>query len=225
MNIYQRINEVRKKVDYAQKNKRVGEGGYLAVTHDAITALTRAHFVEHGVVIVPVLLAHQTVLTGTNTARGIPFIRFEASYRFDVVNADEPADKFSVEIAAHAIDQGDKAPGKALSYAKKYCVLKLLEIESGEEEEDRQDQHKPKNTASQVAHDAFDALSKEQKNMILDTVTQVVDYLNEDRDWDAYALCEGLTDPEEKLALWSKLDSKQRRRIKEQSTKGKADGK
>lgn len=224
MNIYQRINEIRKVVDYAKKDKRVGEGGYLAVTHDAITALTREHLVKHGVVIVPVLTSHKTELTGTSTSRGIPFIRFEASYRFDVVNADEPADRFSVEILAHAIDQGDKAPGKALSYAKKYCVLKLLEIESGEEEEDRQDQHKPKNTASQATRDAFDNLDPARKNVVLDTATQVVDYLNEGKDWDAFALCESIEDVEEKLALWSRFDSKQRSRIKKQSEAAKAQG-
>jgi hypothetical protein len=38
MNIYQRINEVRKKVDYAKKEKAVES--YKAVTHDQITALT-----------------------------------------------------------------------------------------------------------------------------------------------------------------------------------------
>jgi hypothetical protein len=35
------------------------------------------------------------------------------------------------------MDNADKAPGKALSYAKKYAVLKLFEIETGEDEESR----------------------------------------------------------------------------------------
>ena len=217
MNIYQRLNEVRKAVDYVQKDKRVGEGGYLAVTHDAVTALTRAHFVKHGIIIAPSILTSKVELTGTSTARGIPFIRFEARYRFDVVNADDPTDRFAVEIESHAIDQGDKAPGKALSYAKKYAVLKLLEIESGEEEEERQEQHKPKPaSATQVMKDAFDALLHDRKNIVLDTATQVVDALNEDRDFDAYALCETIDDPDEKSALWSRLDTKQRGRIKAQ---------
>jgi len=75
------------------------------------------------------------------------------------------------------------------------------------------------NTPTQLTKDAFELLSKEQKNMILDTATQVVDALNEDRDFDAFSLCETLTDSEEKMALWSRLDSKQRRRIKEQAAK------
>jgi len=31
MNVYQRINAIRKEVEYIKKDKKVGEGGYLAV--------------------------------------------------------------------------------------------------------------------------------------------------------------------------------------------------
>jgi hypothetical protein len=223
MNIYQRINEVRKKVDYATKNKAVE--GYKAVTHDQITSLTREHLVAQGIVIVPVLTSQRTELTGTQTSRGTPFVRFEASYRFDIVNADDPTDKFSAEIAAHAIDHGDKAPGKALSYAKKALVLKLLEIESGDGDEDREEQHKPKESKVTPNAGAGEGMTGKQKSMVRDTYTLIVDALNEDRDADALGYCESITDDqlEEKLYLWSLLDSKQRRRIKEQS--GRAKGK
>jgi hypothetical protein len=139
MNVWQRINEVRKAVDYIRKEKKVES--YMAVTHDQVTAITRDHFVKHGIIMVPTITRSSVKDTGTTTSKGTPFIRFEASSRFDVVNADEPSDRFSLEIEAHAIDHGDKAPGKALSYAKKYAVLKLLDIETGEEEEGRPDQH------------------------------------------------------------------------------------
>jgi hypothetical protein len=221
MNIYQRVSEIRKAVDFIRKDKKVE--GYMAVTHDAVTALTREHFIKHGVIIVPAAVVQSSVKdTGTQTSRGTPFIRFEARYRFDVVNADDPADKFSIEIEAHALDHGDKAPGKALSYAKKYAVLKLLEIESGEEEEERQEQHKPKESKITPNAGAGDNLTAKQKSMIRDTQTQVTDALNEERDMDAYALCESITELEEKLYLWSLLDSKQRRRIKEQAEREKA---
>lgn len=75
-------------------------------------------------------------------------------------------------------------------------------------------QNAPKASATAVMQDAFAALPKDRQNAIMDTVTQVADALNEDRDFDAYALCEDFKDQEEKLGLWSKLDSKQRRRIK-----------
>lgn len=158
MNIYQRINEVRKAVDYIRKDKKVES--YMAVTHDNVTALTRDHFVKHGIVMVPSIARSAVKDTGTTTSKGTPFIRFEASYRFDVVNADDPADKFSMEIEAHAIDHGDKAPGKALSYAKKYAVLKLLDIETGEEEEGRVDQHADKRMPEKLVSDFLAGISE-----------------------------------------------------------------
>ena len=213
MNIYQKINEVRKLVDYVQKDKRVGEGGYLAVTHDAVTALTRSHFIAQAVVIVPSLVSSQTVLTGTATAKGIPFIRYEAKYRFEVVNADEPQDRFQIEIESHAMDQGDKAPGKALSYAKKYVVLKLLEIESGEEEEEREAQ-KP---AEKITPSAGikDALSKDEQKKVETIASTVIDFLTAERAGDAWDFVEkaGLH-TEEKIYLWTFLNSAQKNTLK-----------
>lgn len=151
MNVYQRLNEVRKAVEYIRKEKKVDT--YMAVTHDQVTAMVRDHFVKHGIVMVPTITRSTTKDTGTSTAKGTPYIRFEASYRFDVVNVDDPADKFSMEVEAHALDHGDKAPGKALSYAKKYAVLKLLDIETGEDEEGRPDQHADKRMPDKLLAD------------------------------------------------------------------------
>lgn len=138
LNIYQRINEVRKKVDYIRKEKAVQN--YKAVTHDQITAILRQHLIDQGVVIVPTLKNSITADTGEKTSKGSPIIRVEAEYEFTFVNADDPSDKFSATVSAHANDTGDKAPGKALSYAKKALVLKVFEIETGEDEESRYQQ-------------------------------------------------------------------------------------
>jgi hypothetical protein len=158
LNIYQRINEVRKKVSYIRKEKKVES--YMVVTHDQVTAEVRDHFVEHGIVMLPSITRSSVKDTGTTTKGGTPYIRFEASYRFDVVNADDPADKFSIEIEAHALDHGDKAPGKALSYAKKYAVLKLLDIETGEDEEGRPDQHADKRMPEKLVADFLASISE-----------------------------------------------------------------
>ena len=222
MNVYQRLNEVRKAVDYLIKDKKVES--YMAVTHDAVTAAVRGHFVEHGVMIVPAqVMQSAVVLTGTMTSRSTPFIRFEVRYRFEVVNIDEPTDKFSIEIEAHALDHGDKAPGKALSYAKKYAMLKLLEIETGEDDEGRQEQHKPKASKGVTAGLAEEMpLTSKQQNIVLDLHTAVVDLLIDDNDFEAYNKIETANlENEEKVHLWSMLDSKQRSRLKAQGAKAK----
>ena len=222
LNVYQRVNEVRKAVDYLIKDKKVES--YMAVTHDAVTAAVRGLFVEQGVMIVPAQVVQSAVvLTGTMTARSTPFIRFEVRYRFEVVNVDDPKDKFSIEIEAHALDHGDKAPGKALSYAKKYAMLKLLEIETGEDEEGRQEQHKAKPAKSVTAGLVEEMnITPKQKNIVLDLHTAVVDLLMEDNDFEAFNKLEtaGL-DNDEKIYLWSMLDSKQRSRLKKQGEKAK----
>ena len=72
-------------------------------------------------------------------------------------------------------------------------------------------------------HGAGDDLDAEQKRMVELTRDKIVEALAAGNDWDAYALCESLTDEmvAEKLFLWSLLDSKQRSAIKKQSALAK----
>lgn len=135
LNIYQRINEVRKKVEYLKKDKKVES--YWAVTHDMVTAELRTYLIEFGIVIVPSLVSSETFSTGKSTSRKTPIVRCEAVYDFRMVNIDSPEDFTTARTSGHAEDTGDKAPGKALSYANKYAKLKVFEIETGEGDESR----------------------------------------------------------------------------------------
>lgn len=138
MNIYQRINAVRKAIGYIQKDKAVSTGGgsYKAVTHDAVTGLIRQHLIEYGIIIVPDLV----VGVFYTREEGAKQRLYEASYVINFINADNPDERVSMQISAHALDNGDKAPGKALSYATKYAILKLFSLETGEDEESRYQQ-------------------------------------------------------------------------------------
>lgn len=135
MNLFQRIIQVRKSVGYAQKDKSVSTGGgsYKAVTHDQVTAIVREHMNTQGIVCVPTLV--KSLMNPKE--EGAKQQRYDATYSFDFVNADDPKDRLTIVIESHAMDNADKAPGKALSYAKKYALLKLFEIETGEDEESR----------------------------------------------------------------------------------------
>ncbi|MCP4103652.1 MAG: hypothetical protein GY750_19865, partial [Lentisphaerae bacterium] len=55
MNIFQRINAVRKEVEYVRKDANVQ--GYKAVTHDMVTAVLRDSLINHGIIIAPNLIA------------------------------------------------------------------------------------------------------------------------------------------------------------------------
>lgn len=138
MNIYQRINEVRKMIGYVQKDKAVSTGGgsYKAVTHDAVTGMVREALIKHGVIIVPSVITAVFHPKEPDAKQRL----YEATYQVDFVNMDDPADRITTQQTAHALDNGDKAPGKAQSYATKYAILKLFNIETGEDDESRYQQ-------------------------------------------------------------------------------------
>jgi hypothetical protein len=68
---------------------------------------------------------------------------------------------------------------------------------------------------------AMQRVDPKRRTIVADTATLVRDYLAEDKDFDAFALCEDFTDPDEKVYLWTFFDSKQRARIKAQAEASK----
>lgn len=167
VNIYQKINEVRKAVQYLQKDAIVT--GYKAITHDFVTSAVRPHLIEHGIVIVPRQVSYEVRDTGKTTKGGVPYTSYVGMYEFDFVNMDEPLDQFTVSVGAISEDTADKGPGGAISYAMKYALLKVFNIETGESEESRFDQ-KPEylNTDQQTAiNDLFNQLQAEDQGRFL----------------------------------------------------------
>lgn len=135
MNIYQRINEVRKEVAYLRKSKKVES--YWAVTHDMVTAELRPHLIKRGIVTVLRQTSGEVQDTGKATQKGNPITRYVAFYEMDFVNMEDPEDKCTTAIGSIAEDHGDKAPGKCASYAVKTLMLKTFNIETGEGDEGR----------------------------------------------------------------------------------------
>ena len=132
-NIYQRLNAVRNKVKYIKKDQEVQ--GYKAVTHDNVTAMTRDALIEHGVMVIPAIFPGDCVERKYKS--GTEYIQLRTMIEVSFVNVDDPEDRFTVPIEAHADDSGDKAPGKALSYGVKNAILKVLYLETGESDESR----------------------------------------------------------------------------------------
>lgn len=137
MNIYQRINAVMKDVTYVQKDAHIKEGGnYKAVSHDQVVSVARASLVKHGIVVFPEQRVGRIQET-RQTGSGKPMILYCGEYVIHFVNVEDAADRISVPVQAHALDMGDKAPGKCVTYATKTAMLKVLCLETGENDESR----------------------------------------------------------------------------------------
>lgn len=129
-NIYQRLAAVMGEVDYIQKDKKQGMR-YSIVSHDVVTAKVRPLLLKHGIVYPVSVLEHWQDGNMTGAKVEVAF-----------VNIDDPSDRIVVNAFGHGIDDQDKGPGKAVSYAVKMALLKTLGLETGDDPDLDQDAKK-----------------------------------------------------------------------------------
>lgn len=122
-NIHQRLHAVMGEIDYIGKDgKATFDGGYKYVSHDKVVASVRPKLHKHGVIYYIVDMSREQ--DGNRTQCGITVC---------FANVDEPNDKIFVQSFGYGVDKGDKGPGKAMSYAVKYALLKTLGLETGDD--------------------------------------------------------------------------------------------
>ena len=157
-NIHQRIAAAMHKVSYIQKEKKQGMR-YSIVSHDAVTAKVRPVLLEEGVIYYPVNLTNGQTGNRTDCTMVIRF-----------ANIDNPADFIDVPSFGYGIDDQDKGPGKAMSYAVKYALLKALGLESGDDPDE--DQNVVFNNPVVVALETAISLAADAESM--DHVTEEI---------------------------------------------------
>jgi len=137
----ERILWLTDRVGYLKKDSTVTVGrGYAAITHDKVTAYLRPKLVQAGILMFPTCIKVSDHDTGATTSGGTKIVQHRAEFLIQFENAHDKEDTRSMCVFAYADDYGDKAPGKALSYATKYAMLKMFKIETGEDDESRVDE-------------------------------------------------------------------------------------
>ena len=132
LNIYQRINAVMKDCDYLKKEKaQQGQG----VKYDTVIAMLRPLMIRHGIVMV----VRQLEMLCVSGVEGTKQKVYQGRYEVDLVNIDNPSDLVTHSTFAHGMDGGDKAPGKAQTYAVKILLAKGFGIETGTDDESREE--------------------------------------------------------------------------------------
>lgn len=148
-NIYQRINAVIAEGLYL---KRGSAGQGTGVLYDELISVLQPLLTKHGIVVT-------TEKTGEartrSTAKG--HYVYECDFNVTYINIDNPEDKFVNLVEAHATDAGDKAPGKAITYAAKINMLKVFQVETGLNDESREE---VKEKTKVINPDQFTELAK-----------------------------------------------------------------
>jgi hypothetical protein len=138
LNIYQKMSLATNKIQTVAKKLKVGEGTkseYKAVSEaDILNAIKPIEY-ELGIYSYPYdrKLTKEERVTFKNKFGDIDnfVIRIETTYRF--VNIDKPDEFIDIKTYGDGVDSQDKAPGKAMTYADKYALLKAYKIQTGDD--------------------------------------------------------------------------------------------
>lgn len=138
MNIYEKLSKVTEEITAVAKNLNVGYGksSYKAVGEADVLAAVKPAEIKYGVYSFPASreIVDSAVLTSVdkdgNEKRQL-FMRVKTVYRF--VNMEKPEEYVDMVTYGDGVDPGDKAPGKAMTYADKYGLLKAYKIITGDD--------------------------------------------------------------------------------------------
>lgn len=134
MNIWERMAAISAEIKSVEKRQEVGFGNNkykAAVEADVLKPVKEAE-AKFRVFSYPA--DHEIVSQGELGAGGEKakqFIRIKVKYVF--VNLDSPEQVVSVVSYGDGVDSLDKAPGKAMTYADKYALMKAYKMVTGDD--------------------------------------------------------------------------------------------
>lgn len=144
LNIYQRLLKITEELKTVEKNLSVPvtkTNSYKAVGERDVLDAVKPLEVKYGVYSYAydrkIIDSGELISTRkdyqTNEYHDIKqlYLRLEVTYRF--VNVDNPQEYIEIKTYGDGIDTGDKATGKAMTYADKYALLKAYKISTGED--------------------------------------------------------------------------------------------
>lgn len=142
LNIYERLSLITAEIGVVEKNLKVQvnkNSSYKAVSErdvlDAVKPIEEKYRVYSYPVVRNVIdrdtLVKESEYNGTITRTNTFFLRVETIYRF--VNMDKPEEYIETTVYGDGLDTGDKATGKAMTYADKYALMKAYKISTGDD--------------------------------------------------------------------------------------------
>lgn len=129
------VTEVMKECPSVGKNSEVSAGGsntYKGVKDSDVKILLSKSMAKNGLVIFPTNVERETVHREYVDRYGKPkkdvFVDLHVTYTL----SHESGESIEIQSIGHAIDSGDKAPAKAMTYAMKYALLYTFMVSASE---------------------------------------------------------------------------------------------
>lgn len=182
LNIFEKMNLITNEIGVIEKNLKIDvtkTRSYKAVSERDVLDSIKPIEMKYRVFSYPVgrklidkdTLTKETELGTSNSL----YMRIETTYRF--VNIDNPTEFIETTTYGDGIDTGDKASGKAMTYADKYALMKAYKLSTGDDPDKEGSPEKgykksktTTNTNSTPNNDPtpydFDLMTKEQMEII-----------------------------------------------------------
>ena len=142
LNIYEKLSLISEEIGIIEKELKIEiskSKSYNAVSERKILDAVKPLENKYRVYSYPVkreiidkdILVKETEFNSKITKTNNLFMRTETTYRF--VNIDNPSEFIDTTTYGDGLDTGDKAPGKSMTYADKYALMKAYKISTGDD--------------------------------------------------------------------------------------------
>lgn len=170
LNIFQRMSAITNEIQRVAKKLSVdaGKSSYKAVGEADVLEAVKPAEEKYGVYSYPAdreiiesgTITSETVYNGQVKKTERQYMRVRVVYRF--VNMDKPEEFIEMASYGDGLDSGDKAPGKAATYADKYALLKAYKITTGDDPDQKASEPMTEKKVNDVP-----MASDKQKNFIM----------------------------------------------------------
>lgn len=158
MSVWEKVHAVSAEVGVVQMTLNVdtGKSIYKAISINDVVDSLLPLLTKYRLIVVPLQkeIIEQAQIT-TTTKYGDKqqfYVRVKAEY--EVINIDKPNERIKTCGYGDGIDSGDKATGKANTYARKYALIDLFNLSKGDDpDKEASQEYKPieKSTQEQIA--------------------------------------------------------------------------
>lgn len=133
MNLFEKMLHITEEMGVIQKNLEVASGyrSYKAVSERDVLDNVKELESKYRVYSYPFSRDMREMDFEYYKDKKPTVIRVETTYRF--VNIDNPEETLDIISYGDGIDTQDKAPGKAMTYADKYALMKAYKISTGDD--------------------------------------------------------------------------------------------
>jgi hypothetical protein len=219
MKVYKAINNVQADLSVLgiTKDRRNMQGsGYNFRGIDDVYNTIAPLLAKHGLCILPRVLSRECVERVSQKGGALFYVTVDAE--FDFVSAEDGS-KHIVKTFGEAMDSGDKATNKAMSAAYKYACFQAFSIPTESDNDADAHTHTP---TPKVSATKTDLVPPSRMAIVADVAAAIDERMSANDLIGAFEEYLGVTDVEEKTALWGMLDSKTRSSIKKhaESLKG-----